>query len=472
MKLIQRYRQILTRRSSLLLDCISYLFVFCFSAAGVIVSVNQYWQYDDFYYDFGIFDRAIWEVSRFQAPIIDHLVVAGKWIFADHFSPSLFLLSPFFWIFPQHETLLVLQALIVGLSALVLYRLAVFVLQDRFIALSIVTAYGLFIGLQNAIITDFHEITVMTLPLMLCFYALAKKKSWLYWLSLIITLGCKENMFLIGIGISIVMFFLQPSWRKYAVITFILSIVYGGVAILYVIPYFSGGIYQYAPGSLTFSSITQHLLDIDMKRRTAWYTLLSFGFLPLFSPAFWFLILQDFITRFVPEWPTRWGLGLHYSAPLAVILSVATIYSYRLFYRLKRPLILHILAVVLLINAIILYRFILHGPLALAYNPAFYKHSQDFGFLNNMVAVVPDNASVMAQNNIVSHFTHQTSWILLSTYEKDKPDYIVIDNRAAQSPNDFFSTDISPTVILTSLLNDKHYKVAYHVHDQYVFKRI
>src|SRR3989344_5244560 len=64
-----------------------------FTAASILITLNRYWQYEVFYYDFGIFDRAIWLVSQFKPPIIDHLVVGGKLIFADHFNPSLFIFS-------------------------------------------------------------------------------------------------------------------------------------------------------------------------------------------------------------------------------------------------------------------------------------------------------------------------------------------------------------------------------------------
>jgi len=198
------------------IDIAAYVLIFCFTVAGIIVSLNRFWQYEVFYFDFGIFDQAIWKVSQFRAPIIEHFIVGGKWIFADHFNPSIFLLSPFYWLTTRNEILLVVQAVAVGLSGIVLYSIGKHVLRNKFLALSILACYFLFSGLQNAVITEFHELTVAMLPLMLTFWAILNKKLKLYLLFLIITLGFKESLFATGIGIGIALFFLRKEWRHLA----------------------------------------------------------------------------------------------------------------------------------------------------------------------------------------------------------------------------------------------------------------
>src|SRR3989338_7619457 len=153
-------------------DVAAYIFSLCFIAAGILVSLNRFWQYEVFYYDFGIFDSAIWSVSRFKPPIIDHLAVGGKWIFADHFNPSIFFLSPLYWFTDKQEIILIAQSVIVGASGFVLYKIGKEVIKNKFLSFSVLVSYFLFVGLQNAIISDFHEVTVSTLPLMLTFWAL------------------------------------------------------------------------------------------------------------------------------------------------------------------------------------------------------------------------------------------------------------------------------------------------------------
>lgn len=439
-----------------------------------MVSINRFWQYEVFYYDFGIFDQAIWNISQFKPPVIDHLIVGGKWIFADHFSPSIFLLSPFYWLTARSEMLLVVQAIVVGLSGIVLYKIGKHILKNRLLSLGVLICYLLFIGLQNAVISDFHELTVMTLPLMLTFWAIIRRKVWYYFLFLIITLGFKESTFLLGIGIGILIIFLRKDWLKVGLITIALSMAWGYLSIKVIIPAFSNGFYAYAP-SLSSNILDNIIAFINnpLKRETLFYSFLSFGFLPLLSPEYWFLLLQDYATRFIGS-PccTRWGMGLHYNAQSAVILAISSMFALK---RLQKTRIifkfLPLLVVLIIGNALFLYRFKLHGPLALAYNPAFYNHTRDFAFLNDLIKIIPINASIMTQNNIASRFAHQGVLLLKRDYENYKPDYILMDVRLGQNQNDFFGTgDVFS--ILKSLQKDSRYELIYETKDQFIFRRI
>lgn len=456
-----------------IIDICVYIFALLFIAAGVSVSLNRYWQYTVFYYDFGIFDSAIWNVSRFHPPIIDHLAVGGKWIFADHFSPSIFLLSPLYWFTDKQEVILIAQSIIVGLSGIVLYKIGNEVIKNKFLSFSVVTSYFLFIGLQNAVITDFHETTVSTLPLMLMFLALIKKKTILYFIFLIITLGFKESTFVLGISIGIVIFLLWRKRYKVALYTMLISIAWGLLAIKFIIPYFSNGVYNYSLNSGIGSNLSiGALFDNVIKRRTLYYSFLSFGFFPLVAWEFWIILLQDFVTRFIPITPTRWDLGLHYSAQLASLMAVATVYSIK---RLNSILVmskyLPIMGVFLILNAVYLYRFTLHGPFGLAYNPQFYKQTANFAFLDTVIKKVPPNASVAAQNNLAVRFTHQKVWLLRNQTYVYKPDYIVFDKRAGQDPNNLFGTE-NVIALLEQLRYDTDYVPIYTTKDQYVFKRL
>jgi uncharacterized membrane protein len=457
------------------IDIAAYILFFCFTIAGVIVSLNRFWQYEVFYFDFGIFDQAIWKVSNFTAPIIEHFIVGERWIFADHFSPSIFILSPFYWFTSKSEILLIVQAIVVGLSGLVLYSIGKHVLKNKLLALSILVCYFFFVGLQNAVISEFHELTVSTLFLTLTIWAMLNKKMKMYFLFLIITLGFKESLFATGIGIGIATFFLQKEWRRIALLTIAISAIWGFISIKLIIPGFSNGVYVYAP-SLPDGIIGKAyaLVDNPLKVRTLFYSFLSFGFLPFFSPAFWPLIVQDYALRFLPAgFNTRWDLGLHYNAQSAVILAVASTFGLRNLMKLKRlSRFVPFLGVVIMINAVILYRFVLHGPFALAYNHVFYEHTKDLTFLNDLIKNIPTGSSVMTQNNLAVRFTHQQVWILSASYETHKPDYILIDNRKGQNPNDFFASANNVDDIIKIIKEDKKYKLIYNTQEQYVFKRV
>jgi uncharacterized membrane protein len=448
-----------------------------FGIIGSIISVVRYWQYDAYYIDFGIFDQAIWKVSRFQAPIIEHFLVGGKWIFADHFNPSIFFLSPLYWVTNHSEILFIAQATTVGLSGYVLFLIAREISHHDLWALSLLTCYFLFVGLQNAVITEFHELTVMTLALSLTWWAVVKKKKILYFFTLLITLGFKEALFPLGIGLGIAIFFLEKKWRNIAIVTIGISIIWGLVSIKIIIPYFSGGEYIYSPQFPSgIVNTVGGFIDKPEKRQTLFYSFVSFGFLPVFSVPFWAAIIQDYALRFLPEgFTTRWNLGLHYNAQSAVILFLSSIYTIqaslknKIFKKYSPYICIGLVGVSLFLN-----RFILNGPFNLVYNPAFYQHTKDFAFLDDLVRKIPGNVSVMTQNNIAGHFTHQPVYLLNPNYILDNPDYIVFDLRNGQGPTNFFGIPRGHTAesIFDAVTKDTQYQILYRTQDQYIFKRI
>src|SRR4030042_6870023 len=86
------------------------VFIFLYSLAASLVSLNRYWQYNAFWYDFGIFDTTIWKLSRFQLPIILNLQPPlGKIVWADHLNPSAILLAPIYWITDKQEIIFTAQ---------------------------------------------------------------------------------------------------------------------------------------------------------------------------------------------------------------------------------------------------------------------------------------------------------------------------------------------------------------------------
>src|SRR4051812_42597242 len=114
-------------------------------------------------FDLGIFEQAVRGYAHLGAPVSD-LKGPGFVLLGDHFHPILATLAPFYRLFPSPITLLVAQAVLLGLSAVPVARLA----QQRFgssTAVAVGIAYGLSWGLQTAVDFDFHEV-VFAVPLL------------------------------------------------------------------------------------------------------------------------------------------------------------------------------------------------------------------------------------------------------------------------------------------------------------------
>ncbi|MEO7261806.1 MAG: DUF2079 domain-containing protein [Jatrophihabitantaceae bacterium] len=107
-------------------------------------------------YDLGIFDQAVRNYSRFQAPHVP-LKGADYNILADHFHPIIALGAPLYWIWDSPSVLLVLQTALIAASVPVVYS---FTLRrmSRAGALVVAGAYGLSWAIQAMVDFDFHEV--------------------------------------------------------------------------------------------------------------------------------------------------------------------------------------------------------------------------------------------------------------------------------------------------------------------------
>lgn len=466
-KLLKSYR------NHLAIDMAAVIATALFITAGMLVSLNRFWQYEVFYYNFGVFDQAIWNVSRFRPPIIEHLLVGGRISLADHFDLSILLFAPLFWITSRSEVLLIAQALFAGLAGFVIYRIGVEILKDKLVSFCLACTYFFFIGIQNAVITDFQELTIMTLPITLTFLSIIKKKIKLFWIFFLLTLGYKEVTFLLGVGIAIFIFFYNKQWKKYAFTAGIVSVLWGFLTIKVIIPYLSGGVYLHEP-AMPDGIVDKvfALFDDPLKRNTVFQSLLNFGFLPLLAPSMWFAILQDYILRFIPKYVyTRWSLGLHYNAQVAPLLAIASIFGFVFLQKFQKiAKFKYLIALLLLLNAFYQFRFVQHGPFLMALNPVFYKHTSDFKFLDELIAKIPPDASVMTQNNLGVRFDHQRFVYLREQYEPFAPEYILLDLREGQNPNDFLFAPSMPE-LLAKIKADKNYVITYNNGNQYIFRR-
>ena len=107
-------------------------------------------------WDLGIFTQLLRAYGELRAPIVPIKGDAVN-LLGDHFHPLLVLLAPVWWIWPSGEALLWTQALLFGLSAIPLTRLAI----DRlgpWPGAAVGAAYVFSFGLQHAASVQFHEI--------------------------------------------------------------------------------------------------------------------------------------------------------------------------------------------------------------------------------------------------------------------------------------------------------------------------
>ncbi len=120
-------------------------------------------------WDLGIFSELAKDYAHLQAPVVP-IKGDGVNLLGDHFHPILVLLAPVWWIWPSGLALLWAQALLFGVSAIPLTRLAMERLGSVLGTIA-GAAYVFSFGLQAAQDVQFHEIA-FAVPIMA--FALAR----------------------------------------------------------------------------------------------------------------------------------------------------------------------------------------------------------------------------------------------------------------------------------------------------------
>lgn len=446
-----------------------------YAIIACVVSIHRFWQFDAFHYDLGIYDAAIWKVSRFKAPIIDHLVVGGKWNFADHFTPSIFLFSPLYWLTSETEIILIAQAICVALGLFFGFLTARKLIKSKLIIVALIFAFMGYIGLQNAIIANFHPITAAIFPLMVCFWAIVLKKWKIFWLFLIILLGFQEDMFIIGCGLGGYLIFKGKEYQQKGIVTLFVSFLYGLIAIYLIIPLFAGRQFLY---SINFKRPIQNWF-IDFfwpveKLKTMLVSFSTFGFLPLLYFPTLLIVLATFYIRFVLV-GGRDGLGLHYNALVAPLMFMGAIEVVRIIEKSQFKRILNLVACLIILIVFTLHQFILHGALGLFFRHEFYANTKRNMFLNNFIDQAPKNGSVMTQNHLTPRFIHNHDQVFLirSDYWRFNPNYIAIELRNGQNPNNFWPmNEEAVKEMVQTLKSDRNYQLIYGINEQYIFQRL
>lgn len=440
-----------------LFEIIVFSSIILYVMAAASVSLNRYWQFDAFWYELGLYDTAIWKVSQFKAPIIEQFnPPRGNWIFADHFVPSLFLLSPVYWFTQKTEAILVLQAVFVGAGAWVALIICKHFKIGKLASVALLTSYLGYVGMQNALYTDFHDTTIASFFIMLAFWAALKNRKILYFLFLIICLGFKENIAGFGVGMGFYLLLSKPRKTELALVTIAISILWFIVVTKAVIPYFSGGYFAYKPEipQSAPEALYNFFVPIGLKTRTIFLSLITFGFAPVFSLAAIPMIIEHFAERFVlSSAATRWDLGFHYNALLSPILFMSSI-PFVLFLKRKSLLFLNVYAVLIIFTVLFLHRFYLHGPLLLAHHPVFYDQTKRAEFMRSYLNKAPKDGLIMTQNNIAAHLSkYKTVLLNVKVFEMISPQIVLLDLREGQNANNFFPLTFDDAKELAERLN-------------------
>jgi uncharacterized membrane protein len=396
-----------------------------FALAYALFGLLRHWHFGSSAYDLGIFDQAVWHLSRLEAPA--STISGFSNILGDHFYPMIALFAPLYWIAPAPEILIVAQAILLALSIVPVF---VF-LRDRLPAgpaLMLSAAYALFWGVQSAMAFDVHEMAFAPLVIATAILAADRRHWGSLWIAAALLTLVKED--LIPILTMLGLLLMASGARRHGALLAAASLIAFVVVVRIVIPSFAAsGVFSvgsaYADIVARPWTIPVTLLTPSIKMRTALLWLAPFAFLSLGSPLA-LLLVPLALERFLSSSPNHWGTAFHYSAPLAPILAMSAGDGLA---RLARRIDADATRARVLAGAAgacVLLSSLLpgHQPLWRLLSPKIYEQPSGVQTGHEAMARIPAEASVVAQAAIAPHLSRRNLIYMLDAKTPDA-DYVI-----------------------------------------------
>ena len=438
------------------------------------------------------FHQVIWQLSEFKIPYLWNLNQQLYPTWSQHFSPILIFIAPFFWISHSGGLMMILQAAAAISGAVPIYLISKHFLKTKSIGLAIAFAYLSFGGLQYGFGYGFHEILFFPILFLWAYYFYLRKQTKRYFLFIILSLFCKEEVAFIVLFWGIYLFFFKRD-RLFGTITAALGILWYIICFDIVFPMFNKGGFgywgQYATdgGSGMWGiikntlfkpfSFLQTLVTPGIKIDMMFQTFGQFAFLFFLFPPALLIIFPSLMEKLLSS-NIAMANGAHYSAAIAALTVVATfealprIYQYKLITK-------HINNKNVFFTSLIFYcalgSTVFYGYNGYSLIPAVHETIYERGLsdanyqtLIQVINALPQDATVSAQYQIAPHlnkyYKNLTIWPSMTGTE----DFVIVDTELLPVLG---MTAQEYTTDLEKLNKNKEYQMVIANSGVYVFKR-
>jgi uncharacterized membrane protein len=261
----------------------------------------------------------------------------------------------------------------------------------------------------------------------------------------------QENFALFTVALGIYLAVRYRDFKK-GIALAALGAVWFLLAVFVIIPYFGQASYIYLPYHVTKMSFLETIKMMVypwMKAKVMIASLLSFGFLPLLSPAIFIILFEEFFQRFVGSpFPARWCVGYHYNSILAPVLALGAIEVFKKNFSRKRNL-----AIIIIFIGIFLTQKLTAPATEKLLTRKFYDFSR-VKDIKVILSLIPKEASVAATNNLGPHLSHRQQLILLTNCIEDKTLWVDQTKRCFKMNPDYLVADLNLNLELVSYYPD------------------
>jgi len=386
-------------------------------------TIQHHWSLGTSAFDLGIQENILW--NTVHGDILYSSLMGGNYL-GVHTSLVLLLIAPIYALAPSTETLLVLQAMALGMAALPLFLLSRTILENRWQGLLVATLWLTHPAVAGANFYDFHPIAFSPLFLFTAVYFWRLQRWAPFWISIALLLSVKEELSIIVVLLGIVT--LMSGNRRRG-----LQIVAVGAAAYVllqhiVIPHFAGGDHSYSwyysdiiptgegPRGLVTTVVLNPIFAVKfiLTQPKALYVFQLFAplaFLPFFTARGAVLISYGLAATLLASRPPLHQIGFQYALTLLALGFVGALIALLRFSddgRRRALTAAVLLAVVTCFHyGMIWPRHHFTGGFSTIDFDNSERERERYRELNQLIEKIPPDAAVLASENLVPHVSQR-----------------------------------------------------------------
>ncbi|MEM3700801.1 MAG: DUF2079 domain-containing protein [Candidatus Bathyarchaeia archaeon] len=476
-------------------DKLIIVFIAIYTLVFSSYTIFMHYAFKTYAWDLGIFTQALWTTINLGKPLyytIESVRNPSLNFLGAHFSPILLLIIPVYALYQSPLTLLVFQSFIIALAALPLYWIAKDTLKNNLWGLTFAAAFLLHPALHGMNCFDFHVEAFIPLFFLLTYYYF-EKQQWLKGSFFsILTLSTIEFapilVLFLGLYLLLKTFFQTPKKEvKINIKTIFFQVLLVSISIFWLFLAFS---ITYSinplkavglPGNWDNwgTSLTEVIFNVIKNPirvlgtianpiEKSYYTFFIFVpiiFLPLLAPLELSLSFPWIFAALLSEYPPYYEPYFQYFGFIVGQIFVAAIHgakrlllteknSHRNHPKIERK----IMALILILS---LASAVAVSPIGL---PALTRRKVEITShtqaLHEVLSLIPSNASVATQNDILPHLAQREQIHVLGWPMETEIDYIILDLKSSHVFYGPTPTSVSPIDALCQIMRDGKYGVA------------
>lgn len=395
--------------------------------------------------DLAKFDQGIWNTAQGRPY---QITLAENSVIQSHFSPSLALFAPLYWIWPDIRLLFILQSILLAGAGLLIY--GYFRGKRSWLGLVVFAAYLMHPSLHQVTLIGFRRLTLAVFATSFMIYHLLKRQYGWAALGLVVALLSKEDMAFVAIMAGLYVLLVQRSYKWGAL--FLLT----GLAWMIFIPFAvlpalsgSAGAYTHADANFSYlgDTLPEILQTLRQKPTLPWQYALQPARLTAVWRFFWptlflFLLapeiaifLAPFLGFYLTSVQNELGeLKAWYPSVLLIILYWAVALGLaRLFPRISSRW--HkVIGIGLLLTSLIAWVLssqLWPGP---NFDKERYQVSEHDRHVVEILRQIPQEVTVAAQDSLVPHLAHREEIYLYPWIFSDaQAEYIIFDRELSST---------------------------------------